>query len=45
MTLSSLNKFDMVTLQHGGTVVQNPGPETHMVLVNKLVARANNIIK
>ncbi|XP_065897200.1 DNA ligase 4-like isoform X2 [Dysidea avara] len=32
-------------IEHGGTVVQNPGPETHMVLVYKLVVRADNIIK
>ena len=31
--------------QHGGTFVQNPGPDTFCVLVEKVIVRANNIIR
>ena len=31
--------------QRGGSLVQNPGTNTFCVLVNKLIVRANNIIR
>jgi len=31
--------------EHGGTFVQNPGPDTFCVLVQRLIVRANNIIR
>ena len=31
--------------QHGGTFVQNPGPDTFCVLVNKVIVRASSIIR
>ena len=37
--------FTNCLLQHGGTFVQNPGPQTFCVLVQKLIVRANNIIR
>lgn len=32
-------------LQHGGSFVQTPGPDTFCVLVQKLIVRANSIIR